>query len=295
MTPETCASALKYINPLAAGATAAEGTFSIDSDGVEMPLYDPMKLRARATVTLQDVVVSAGPMAEQLIAAAKKVQAVVRPDKVNADRDYNTWLKMSEQTVPVSIENGRVYHEGIKFSHDDIAIETSGSVGLDQTLNMVARIPIPDAWLASSQYLDGLKGQAISIPISGTVSKPVLDQQAIRSFSGQLAKAAAGNALNKVLSDKVSPKISQYQNQLQEKLGGEINKVQSKLQSEIQENLGGALQRQIKGRLGGFLGGSTEAPTAGQGVPVTPAANGSSAQPNLESELIKGIGNLLGR
>jgi hypothetical protein len=43
------------------------------------------------------------------------------------------------------------------------------------------------------------------------------------------------------------------------------------------------------------LGGSTEAPTAGQGVPVTPAANGSSAQPNLESELIKGIGNLLGR
>jgi len=304
MTPETCASALKYINPLAAGATAAEGTFSIDSDGVQMPLYDPMKLRARATVTLQNVVVSAGPMAEQLIASAQQLQTIIRPDKVNSERDYNTWLRMSEQTIPVSVENGRVYHEGIKFSHDDIRIETSGSVGLDQTVNMVARIPIPDDWLTSSEYLDGLKGQAISIPITGTVSRPVLDQQAIRNFSGQLAKAAAGDAFNKVIGDKVAPKISQYQNQLNEKLGGEINKVQSKLQSQLQENLGnklqenlgGALQQQIQGRLGGFLGGGTQAPAAatGQGVPATPAASGS-AQPNLESELIKGIGNLFGR
>ena len=211
---------------------------------------------------------------------------------------------MSEQTIPVSVENGRVYHEGIKFSHDDIRIETSGSVGLDQTVNMVARIPIPDEWLTSSEYLDGLKGQAISIPISGTVSRPVLDQQAIRNFSGQLARAAAGSAFNKVLADKVSPKISQYQNQLNEKLGGEINKVQNKLQTQLQENLGnqlqeklgGSLQQQIQGRLGGFLGGGTQAPAAaGQGVPATPAASGSTAQPNLESELIKGIGNLFGR
>ena len=305
MTPETCASALKYINPLAAGATAAEGTFSIDSDGVQMPLYDPMKLQARATVTLQNVVVSAGPMAEQLIGSAKQLQAIIRPNKVNSDRDYNTWLKMSEQTVPVSVENGRVYHEGIKFSHDDIRIETSGSVGLDQTVNMVARIPIPDDWLTSSEYLDGLKGQSISIPITGTVSKPILDQQAIRNFSGQLARAAAGSAFNKVLADKVSPKLGEYQNQLNEKLGGQINKVQSQLQdklqenlgNQLQENLGGALQQQIQGRLGGFLGGGAQTPAAaaGQGVPATPAASGSTAQPNLEKELIKGIGNLFGR
>ena len=310
MTPETCASALKYINPLAAGATAAEGTFTIDSEGIQMPLYDPLKLRARATVTLQNVVVSAGPMAEQLIASAKQIQAIVRPDKVNSERDYNTWLRMSEQTIPVSVENGRVYHEGIKFSHDDIRIETSGSVGLDQTINMVARIPIPDDWLKSSQYLDGLKGQALSIPITGTVSRPVLDQQAIRNFSGQLARAAAGSAFNKVLADKVSPKLGEYQNQLNEKLGGEISKVQNRLQSKLQENLGnklqenlgnklqenlgGALQQQIQGRLGGFLGGGSQTP-AGQGVPATPAASGSAAQPSLENELIKGIGNLLGR
>ena len=311
MTPETCASALKYINPLAAGATSAEGTFSIDSDGVQVPLYDPLKMRARATVTLQNVVVSAGPMAEQLIGAAKQLQSIIRPDKVNASRDYNTWLKMSEQTVPISVENGRVYHEGIRFSHDDIQIETSGSVGLDQSVNMVARIPIPEAWLTSSKYLDGLKGQAISIPITGTVSKPVLDRQAIRSFSGQLAKAAAGNAINKVLADKISPKLNQYQSQLNEKLGGEINKVQSQLQSQLQdklqqnlgnqlkENLGGSLQQQMQNRLGGFLGGGAQsAPgpaAAGQGNAAAPATGGATAQPNLEKELIKGIGNLFGR
>jgi len=101
MTPETCASALKYINPLAAGATAAEGTFSIDSDGVQVPLYDPMKLRARATVTLQNVVVSAGPMAEQLIGAAKQIQAIVRPDKVDSSRDYS--LMMTFELKPLVV------------------------------------------------------------------------------------------------------------------------------------------------------------------------------------------------
>ena len=105
-----------------------------------------------------------------------------------------------------------------------------------------------------------------------------------------------------MLADKVSPKLGEYQNQLNEKLGGEISKVQNRLQSKLQENLGnklqenlgGALQQQIQGRLGGFLGGGSQTP-AGQGVPATPAASGSAAQPSLENELIKGIGNLLGR
>ncbi len=316
LTPETCASALKYINPLAAGATTAEGTFSIDSDGVQVPLYNPLKMRARAAVTLQNVVVSAGPMALQLIGAAKQIQAIVKPDKAGESRDYNTWLEMSDQTVPVTVENGRIYHDGIRFSHDDIQIETTGSVGLDQSVDMIARIPIPDAWLTSSPYLAGLQGQAISIPVTGTISKPVLDRRAIRNFSGQLAKAAAGSAINKVLTDKINPKLNQYQNQLNEKLGGEINKVQNKLQSQLQEklqqnlgnqlkeNLGGALQQQVQSRLGGFLGGGGQTPGqtasgasagAGQGTGGRTTGSGAStgqAQPNLEKELIRGIGNL---
>lgn len=296
LTPETCASLLKYVNPLAAGATQAQGTFSVDSDGVQVPLYDPMKMEARAVVVLEDVVVSAGPMAQQLIGIVQQVRSVVKPEG-DPNRDYGTWLKMSQQSIPVAVKNGRVYHEGIRMSHDDVTLSTTGSVGLDQTLDMVAEIPIPDAWLARSKYLAGLKGKSISIPIGGTVSQPKLDRDAVRQFTTQIARDLAGNAINQAITDKVAPELTKVQNELNEKIGGEINKVQNKLQTELQDrfqnqvkdrlqqNLGGELQQQLQGKLGDVF--------------KLPASNAAPARPgvtppkeNLEEELIRGIGNL---
>ena len=303
LTPETARTVLKYINPLAGDATAAQGQFSIDSEGVKVPLFDPMKMEANAVVTLHNVVIGAGPLAEQLIGSAKQLQTLLRPDKVN-DRDYKTWLKMSEQAVPVNVKDGRVYHEGIKISHDDILIRTSGSVGLDQTINMVAEIPIADDWLGGNEYLTGLKGQSISIPISGTVSKPILDRRAIQNFSSQLAKQAASSAINKVVQDKLAPKLNEYQAELTNKLGGEVSKLQNKFQSQIQDKLQNQIQEQVgnqlKDNLGdalkqGFgnsvqnrLGEVLNIPGAGAAAPNATSAPAT----NVENELIRGIGNL---
>lgn len=302
LTPETARTMLKYINPLAADATAAQGKFSIDSEGIKVPLMDPMKMEANAIVTLHNVVVGAGPIAEQLIGSAKQLQTLLRPDKVN-DRDYNTWLKMSEQSVPVNVKNGRVYHDGIKFSHDDIIVRTKGSVGLDQTVNMVAEIPIMEEWLGGNEYLAGLQGQSISIPITGTVSKPVLDKSAIQNFSRQMAQKAASSAINKAVQDKLAPKLNEYQNQLNEKIGGEVSKLQNKFQSQIQDklqeqvgnqiqqNLGDALKQQIGNAAQDRLGEVLKIP--GVGGPASTGSN--SATRNVENELIRGIGNLFNK
>jgi hypothetical protein len=298
LTPETARTILKYLNPLAADATAAQGTFSIDSEGVKVPLMDPMQTEANVIVTLHDVVVGAGPMAQQLIASAKQLQTLLRPDKVN-ERDYNTWLKMSQQSVPVNVKNGRVYHDGIKFSHDDILVRTKGSVGLDQTVNMVAEIPIADDWLGGNEYLAGLKGQSISIPITGTVSKPVLDRSAIQNFSRQMAQKAASSAINKAVQDKLAPKLNEYQNQLNEKIGGEVSKLQNKFQSQIQDKLQEQVGNQIQGSLGDALKqqfGNAAQNRLGEVLKIpgagTPAATGGDAATNVEEKLIRGIGNL---
>ena len=303
LTPETARTVLKYINPLAADATAAQGQFSIDSEGVKVPLFDPMKMEANAIVTLHNVVIGAGPLAEQLIGSAKQLQTLLRPDKVN-DRDYQTWLKLSDQSVPVNVKDGRVYHEGIKFSHDDIIVRTSGSVGLDQTIDMVAEIPISADWLGDNKYLTGLQGQSISIPISGTVSKPILDRRAIQNFSSQLAKEAAGSAINKVFTDKLAPKLNQYQTELNDKLGGEVSKLQSKFQNQIQDKLQNKIQEQVGNQLQNNLGdalkqqfGNSVQNRLGEvmNIPGAPAAApNTTAAPatNVENELIRGIGNL---
>lgn len=303
LTPETARALLKYINPLAADATTAQGTFSIDSQGVKFPLLNPMEMEANAIVTLHDVVIGAGPLAEQLIGSAKQLQTMLRPGKVD-NRDYNTWLRMSEQSVPINVKDGRVYHEGIQFRHDNIRVRTKGSVGLDQTVDMVAEIPIDDDWIGDNDYLSGLKGQSISIPISGTVSKPILDRRALQNFSSQLARQAAGSAINKVVQEKLAPKLNEYQTELNQKIGGEVSKLQSKFQNQIQsqiqeklqqqvgeklqENLGDALKQKFGNSVQNRLGEVLKVPGAGPSTPNAPAAPAN----RVEDELIRGIGNL---
>ena len=301
MTPETAQTVLKYINPLAADATAAEGRFSVDSQGVKVPLLDPMKMEANAVVTLHRVRVGAGPLAQQLIGSAKQLQTLLRPDKVN-DRTYDTWLEMSEQAIPVNVKDGRVHHDGLRFSHDDIVIQTKGSVGLDQTVNMVAEIPIADDWLGGNEYLVGLKGQSLSIPITGTVSRPVLDRSAIQNFSRQIAQQAASGAINKVVQDKLAPKLNEYQTQLNDKIGGEVSKLQSKFQSQIQDKLQEQVGNQIQGSLGDALKqqfGNAAQDRLGEVLKIpgvgTPASGAPAATNSVEDKLIQGIGNLFNR
>jgi translocation and assembly module TamB len=264
---------------LAADATSAKGRVTVDAQTVRVPVFSPADVAARGEIHLSDVVIGAGPLADQLINTVTQVRAILKPGSAADGRDLKTWLQMSQQTIPVTIQNQRVFHENLKFTHKDMTIKTRGSVGFDQSLNLVAEIPIADDWIAGKSYLAGLRGQSISIPIGGTVSKPQLDKQAIQQLSTQLVKQAAGNAINQAIGDKITPKVNEYQNQINNKLNNELNKFQGK----IGEKLGGSL----------FPQGSAPPPANNGAAPV----NGTS-QPDLgqqlEGELLKGIGNLFG-
>lgn len=324
LTADTARQWLKYVAPLVADATSAQGNFTLDVQAVQMPIFDPMSVEADATVRLNNVMVGAGPLADQLLGSINQIRAILKPE---ADaKQFRTTLQMEEQTIPVKIKNQTVYHENVTFKHNDLRVVTSGAVGFNQSLNMLAEIPIADDWIAGKSYLAGLKGQKISIPISGTVTKPVFDRRSIQNLSTQLVKQAAGNAVNQVIADKVAPKLGEFQNQLNDKVGGEIGKLQSKLGEKVGQQIGSQLGNQfgeqLKGQLpnlGGFLpnnggqflpnnngaaqaGSGTATPPAGGGTsPANGVGNGTapapaqpSVQQQLEGELIKGIGNLFG-
>jgi hypothetical protein len=275
LTPETARTWLAYVAPLAADATSAQGTFSLATQGAQIPLMDPMKMKAQGELTLSNIVIGAGPTAEKLLATATQLHTMIDPESANKQRDLKTWLTLDEQTVPVAIENGRVFHEGIRISHKDVIVETRGSVGLDQSLDLIAEIPIADDWIAGKDHLAGLRGQKISIPVTGTAAAPKLDMSAINQVSSQLIRQAANGAVNKFIGDKVAPKVTEYQNQISDRVSQEANKFQNKLQNQIQNKLLDKIVPQSSGQTGGQTGGSTE--------------------DNLKGELLKGIGNLFGK
>ena len=279
VTPEICRDCLKFVAPWLSDTTNAQGVFSADIQGLNMPLFDPMKVSARGSLEMQNVTVAAGPLAEQLLGTVSQLQAVLKPE--SRQREMKTWLTIEQQTIPLAIENGRVFHEGIKFSHDELIIRTSGSVSIDtdQSISLVAEIPIADEWIAGNRYLGGLQGQSISIPIGGTVSRPVIDKAAVQKLSAELVRNAAQGAIGNAITDKVNPKLNQYRDEIGGKVTGEVNKLQGKLQD----------------KLGGFLQNKLGAPAGGQ----TPAAQPQTSptqglEDRLNGELQKGFNKLFG-
>ena len=292
LQPETARQWLKFVAPLAADATSAQGNFTVDIGSAKVPVLDPMKMEARGAVRLSNVVVGAGPTAEKLLASVKQIRSFLKPEAT--DRDLNTWLRMDEQTVPILVREGRVFHEDLKFSHKDLVVQTSGSVGMDQTLNMVAKIPIHEDWINGKDYLAGLKGKSISIPVTGTVSKPILDKSSIQNLTQNLARDAANSAINKAVTEKLNPKLNQYRNELNGKVGNELNKLQTKLGEKLGDKLGGGLLDKIPqlqngtGGAGGQAAGQTNQLPAGQAIQ-------QQLGNKLEEELSKGFGKLFGK
>jgi len=121
-----------------------------------------------------------------------------------------TLLSVQDQQVNFRVVDGRVYHQGMQFQVGDVVMRTEGSVGLDETVAIVVHVPIQDKWIEGKAFLVGLRGQSLSIPISGTLRNPKMDQSAVAGLSQQLLQGAAqqaiGGELNKALDKFLKPR-----------------------------------------------------------------------------------------
>ena len=158
-----------------------------------------------------------------------------------------TWLQLKPQQLPFLVKDGRVHHSDFEMNYKDIVIRTSGSVGFDQTLNMVAQIPLSESWLGSNKHLAGLAGKSISIPIRGNVSKPVVDHRAVTQFASQLVKDTAMAAAR----DTVNKEVGKFN----EKAQGEINKFQNKLNDKIKNEFEDKVQNELRNGFNKLFGG----------------------------------------
>jgi len=150
-------------------------------------------------------------MASQWVGLAQQVEAVAkRRDPASLTNRQVTLVSIRDQQVNFHVADGRVYHQNMEFQVGDVTVRSQGSVGLDETVSLTIEIPIQDAWVAKEPLLAGLKGQSLKVPVSGTLTKPQMDQRAIASLTAQLlqkgAGQAVGNELNKALDKFLKPR-----------------------------------------------------------------------------------------
>ncbi|HTE06141.1 MAG TPA: hypothetical protein VK824_08095, partial [Planctomycetota bacterium] len=105
--------------------------------------------------------------------------------------------------VKLVVRDGRVgYAEPWAWTIQNIPTAFSGSVGLDQSLDLSWSVPITEALAGKHGFLKNLKGQSLVIPLRGTVAAPDLQWTAALE---NLAQQALASGLQEKIGEKLGP------------------------------------------------------------------------------------------
>lgn len=204
ITPEMCRDWLRYVAPIVAETTEAEGTFSIDLDDLEMPLDRPGALETSGRITLHSVQVAPTPLAQELGLLVLRVADLFRinlPGRRSADDLAALWSRPArvrlkrESQVSFRVAGGYVHHENVVMEFQDFSVRTRGSVGFDQTLSLVAEVPIQEEWLRSERLREAFAGKTLQLPVAGTLSRPKVDLRALERLASDFLRGAASDAI----------------------------------------------------------------------------------------------------
>jgi hypothetical protein len=169
--------------------------------GARIPLAAPALAEASGVVVIERARVQPGPVAQQLLSTFREASKLANAQTPSLSflEEGNNWLEIQQQQVEFQMTQGRIYHRNLAMSLGNVAVQTSGWVGTDQTMSVVAQIPINDDWIANEPLLAGLRGQMIQIPIYGTLSRPQLDRRAFAQLSQQIIGSTAERFLHSEL------------------------------------------------------------------------------------------------
>ena len=197
-------SVLAYIAPVLSRATEVTGkvTVVLAPGGAAFPITAKGTTRVEGITQFQDVVFRPGPLAEQVFSITGQAAPKLA---------FN-------EPVRFTILDGRVTQSGLAIPLPGASkVEFAGSVGFDKTLQVRATVPITAAMIGRDaqleKMLDGLK---VTVPIGGTMARPVIDRRglqaatrdAIKTVASQGLKNEAGRLVERVAGGKL-PGIGQ--------------------------------------------------------------------------------------
>lgn len=194
INPVMCAGALQYVAPVLAGITNIDGRFSVELQSCRIPLGDPAKSDVAGKMTLHSAQVSPGPLIQEFSTLLSRAA----PAQLNR-----------EGALEFRVVEGRVYHRGLELVFPDVTIRTYGSVGMDESLAMVAEMPIPPKWQENKILAAALKDKVLRLPIGGTLHRPKLDRTVLDQISRQFLQTATRNVIDNALNQQLNRLLPQ--------------------------------------------------------------------------------------
>jgi hypothetical protein len=198
ITRQMCQGWLKYVTPLLADVTSVQGNLTLDIDRAEIYPTESFRQTVEGRLHVHGANVGPGPIADQILMLVTQIRNLRRgAGATDGGGQPTSWLQLPEQDIAFAVDRGRVMHRDMKIQAGDVVLTTSGAVGLDGSLELVAGVPILKEWVDKTPALQPLAGQMVQIPIRGTVSRPQLDSSGMIQLGQQLATSALAGAAQK--------------------------------------------------------------------------------------------------
>jgi hypothetical protein len=177
MTSDLCDQGLQLVAPVLSNAMRVEGRVTLDLDEVYLPLdiEDPEERLSVMTVAgrvkLEQVKTGLkNPLLVEVAELVSKLLKVRVPQTVEIADDTS---------VAFELRDGRVYHEGLVFwlpeLSKDIKWQTSGTVGLDESLDLTVQAQLPLTLVHEGPLVQRLAQRPLKFNVTGTLKKPKLE------------------------------------------------------------------------------------------------------------------------
>ncbi len=179
LTNEICDCWLKYIAPVLSQATRTEGQFSVDLDETRFPLADPASGDLSGHLRIAKGQVMPGPVFVEISMLISKIVSAIDglPPRDFVGLDVPL-VQINGQDIEFKLEKRRIYHTPVDFTFRNMIVRTEGSVGVDESLDIVATIYFSDALMSRLPILAQFREHPPQLPVRGTLRKPALDPQA---------------------------------------------------------------------------------------------------------------------
>jgi hypothetical protein len=202
LTPAMCDNGLELVAPVLANSSWVQGEISLSIDELRLPLDRPRTVAgvdpptadgpaARASGRLELHSVETGlknPLLQQI---ADKVATLF-------NSQMPTRVRITDNsTVKFELRDRRMYHEGLAFGLPEISpsliLRTSGTVGLDKTLDLRVDVPVLIDLAFSGPIAQRVSGKTIQLAVTGTLDKPKVSLPKDKSFVQQFSSLLSDN------------------------------------------------------------------------------------------------------
>jgi len=163
---------LATLHPSFKDAVMPQGILGLSMESFEWPLSETGKNSASFAGTLQlnGIRLNATPFLSQLL------------DMMGIKERE---ILMKDQRIDFKADKGRVSCSPITLDAGEYKLTLQGSMGFDETLDFIARVPVTPKMVGKDAY-QFLKGTTIKVPIGGSVNKPKINQAAFQHATGDL-------------------------------------------------------------------------------------------------------------